>query len=181
VKDPHRARSQRQVLSAHVDERVLARAAELDAAQRNAVEIANLRAAAVEAGISASAFDSALEELREREQSPAAYAPRRRPRIRALILGIAALIVAGAITITRVGQSPAAPIVEEAFVLRCLLPGEAAEVIRPMLEPTATIVISPRQAPRVLTVRTTPDQMSDVRVVVDQQDGAACRPPVTTR
>jgi hypothetical protein len=48
----------------------------------------------------------------------------------------------------------AAPMVEEAFVLRCLSPGEAAELVRPLLHlPTNTVIYSPTHAPRVLTIR----------------------------
>ena len=50
--------------------------------------------------------------------------------------------------------------VEEAFLLHCLSPGEAAELIRPLLRlGTNTIVHSPARAPRVLTIRATPAQM----------------------
>jgi hypothetical protein len=67
----------------------------------------------------------------------------------------------------------AAPMVEEAFVLRCLSPGEAAELVRPLLHlRTNTVVYSPTHAPRVLTIRATAAQIQNVRSVLDQHEGA---------
>ena len=53
---------------------------------------------------------------------------------------------------------------EESILLRCLTPGEAAELIRPVLnEDGATIVVRSAQAPRVITIRATPAGMQKRR------------------
>jgi hypothetical protein len=180
VKDPHRPDPKRLILTDEVGDRVLTRAAELDAAQRAAVEISELRAAATEAGISTSAFDTALGEMHEGGQAVAAHTQHERPRKWSLILAVSALLLIGAVTANRLGQSSAVPTVEQAFVLRCLAPAEAGELVRPMLDGTSTVVFSPN-APRVLTVRTTPDQLAEIRATLDQADGAACSGPSPAR
>ena len=182
MKDPHRPVLEREALPNQLSERLLARAAELDAAQRVGANIAELRAAAAEAGISSAAFDTALDELRASQQAPAVQAPRQRPRIGGLALGLLAVILVGSFAIGRAVVPAPLPTIEESFLLRCLPVGEAAELVRPMLEPNAGMVMaSPTSAPRVLRVRTTPDQMPVVRAMLDRQDGAACQLPATTR
>ena len=182
MKGPHRPVLEREVLPNQLSERLLARAAELDAAQRVGANIAELRAAAAEAGISPAAFDTALEELRGVQQAPAVPSPRRRPRIGGLALALLAVILVGSFAVGRAVVPPTIPTIEQAFLLRCLPVGEAAELVRPMLEPqSGMIMASPTRAPRVLTVRTTPEQMPVVRALLDRQDGAACQLPGTTR
>lgn len=176
-----RSQPRREVLTDQMAQRILARAAELDAAQKAAVEVANLRAAAVEAGISSSAFDSALDEIQGDAQPPAAPSRRRGPRSRALILGASVLVVFGAMAVTRAVAPVRIPMAEQAFLLRCLPAGEAAELIRPMLGPTSTVAVSPARAPSTLTVRSTPEHMARVRAFLDERDGAACAAPATTR
>jgi hypothetical protein len=96
--------------------------------------------------------------------------------------GVAALIAAGALAViqTRAPAGTAAPMVEEALLLRCLSPGEAAELLRPLLPlSTNSVVYSPAHAPRVLTIRATAAQRQKVRAVLDQYEGAgsaACAP-----
>lgn len=174
-----------EVLPESAAARLLARASELDAARGAGAAVTELRAAAAEAGISARAFDAALAELHGTGQArvPAVSGRlRRRPRTWALAAGLAALIGAGALAVTqtRVPAGAAAPVVEEAFLLRCLSPGEAAELIRPLLTlPTNGIVYSPAHAPRVLTVRATPAQIQNARSVLDRYESAgspACAP-----
>ena len=84
--------------------RLLARASELDALRSDDLAIADLRAAAAEAGISGPAFDAALSELRRTGRVRASDGvPRRRNVLRwgtALISG-AALIAAGIFAVTR--------------------------------------------------------------------------------
>jgi hypothetical protein len=81
--------------------------------------------------------------------------------------------------------SPGVPMVEEAVLLRCLTPGEAAELIRPLLRlPENRIVASPEDAPRVLTVRGTPAQLQQVKSKLDELQDAgspACAPRPTGR
>jgi hypothetical protein len=58
------------------------------------------------------------------------------------------------------GASPQAapPTAGQAFALRCLAPGDAAELIRPLVaDRAARIVVSPVRAPHVLTVRAPSD------------------------
>ncbi len=182
MKDPHRPEPERDVLPSHVSDRLLARAAELDAALKGGTELAKLRAAAAEAGISSSAFDAALDEMRGAGQAPAVQSSRRRPRIAALVLGVSALALAGAVTVSRGVGAPTVAMVEQAFLLRCLPPGEAAELMRPVLKRASNAVMfSPVHAPRVLTVRATPEQMGELRALLDRHDDAACQSPATTR
>ena len=176
----HRPQRQREVLSDQLAHRILARASELDAAQRAAIDVDRLRAAAVEAGISPSAFDAALDEVQSGGQLPATPSPRRRPRIRTL-LGVSAVVFLGAIAATRTVVPAPLPTTEEAFLLRCLPAGEAAELIRPMLGPTSTVKVSPTSAPRVLSIRSTPEQLTKIGAILDERDGAACAAPPTTR
>lgn len=177
----HRSQRQREGLSDQVAQRILARAAELDAAQRAEIDVANLRSAAVEAGISPSAFESALAEMQGGESLPAAPARRRRPRIRALLLGASAFLFVGAIAVTRMVAPVPAATAEQAFLLRCLPPGEAAELVKPMLGPASSVAISPVHSPRTLTIRSTPERMARVGAMLDERDGAACAAPPTTR
>jgi len=159
--------------------RVLARASELDAAFSTGT-VANLRSAAVEAGISSRAFDAALAEVRAEDQAPVVTAsPRRRSGGRRwfLALGIAAATVFASYFVIRVvvpvdaAASAGVPLVEERFLLRCLQPGEAAELIRPLLVRSNT-VYSPGNAPRVLVVRATPEKIQEVRLLLDRHEGA---------
>lgn len=169
------------MLSDQLTQRILTRAAELDAAQRTAIDVANLKAAAVEAGISPSAFDSALEEMQGGGQPAAAASSHRRaPRIRTLLVGASALVLFGAIAITRLVVPPTA-MAEQAFLLHCFPAGEAAELVRPMLGPTSTVVVSPTHVPRILTIRSTPEDMAKVGPMLDARDGAACAAQATTR
>ena len=102
-------------------------------------------------------------------------APHRSERLRphsrmlALVTGFAAL-VAGVLLLTRLGASP---MVDEAILLRGLSPGQAAELVRPLLDRrTNTVVYSPDHAPQVLTVRGTPDQLKNVHSVLDRYESA---------
>jgi len=171
------------VLSDPAATRLLERASELDAA---GTALADLRAAAAEAGISSHAFDAALAELHGNEQARVPDVntqARTRPwmwvvfTVLFVLLGIGAVAVARVVVPTDIAGAPAGPIVEEAILLRCLSPGEAAELVRPiLLLPGNTIVSSPR-APRVLTIRATQEQLRNVRSVLDPYErpgSAAC-------
>ncbi|HET9013221.1 MAG TPA: hypothetical protein VFN38_15450 [Gemmatimonadaceae bacterium] len=77
--------------------RLLARASELDALRSDDVTVADLRAAAAEAGISGSAFDAALEELRQSGRLPTSNPlPRRRNGARAFVVLLTGAVVLAA-------------------------------------------------------------------------------------
>ena len=170
-----------EILSEPVAARLLERASELDVAHRAGSAVVDLRAAATEAGISASAFDAALVELHDSRKAPLPFAgasTRRRSRMWALIGAVAALAALGAIAILRapapvsVVAVPAVPMVEEAIQLRCLSPGEAAQLIRPLLQLRSnTVVYSPANAPRLITIRATVAQMQSVRSLLETYEG----------
>ena len=178
MKDQSSPDPEREALPTDVADRLLARAAELDSAQRGSTEIARLREAAAEAGMLPSAFDAALAELRaEHQRRPAKATARDRRQGTAVLLAVlvafTAFITTGwAIRSHRTG-------VEQAFLLRCLPPGDAAALLRPVVDPATTrLRISSRRAPHVLTVRTaTKEQMDEVRAQLERQDGAACYVP----
>jgi hypothetical protein len=185
----HPANRDDEVLPDPVAARLLDRASQLDAALRTGAPVAELRAAAAEAGISAAAFDAALAELRAAEEQRTRQATERPRRSRArplaaVLLGLAAfasMAVFRRATPVDNAAAAAVPVVEQAFLLRCLSSGEAAELMRPLLQlPTNTIVHSPARAPRVLTVRGTAEQMASVKALLDKHESAgsaACASP----
>ena len=135
MSEPTPRTSEREVLSEPVATRVLARAIELDQARASGTTVADLRAAADEVGVSAGAFDAALAEVNDRASvSPPAVQSKasRRFRISVLAAGIVVLVAIAFATVV-VPRSRAAistvPMAEEAIVLRCLSPDEAAELI----------------------------------------------------
>jgi hypothetical protein len=161
-------------LSSEEGERLLRRAAELDAARSGGSELASLRAAAADAGIRPEAFDAALAEMR----SPAHVATRRSPRERIRLVAVAfgsALLVAGAIVGSR-GKHAQAQTVEQTFSLRCLQPPSAAGVVRGMLTQDAERVtlITVTDAQHTIEVRTTPALMERIRAKLDHVDRDAC-------
>jgi hypothetical protein len=160
-----------EVLSPPVAARLLDRASELDAALRAGAAVSDLRAAATEAGISAHAFDAALAELRDDPGIDGAQRTRRRSRLwTAAVAGIAVLAT---IAVWTVGRTPVATsVAEQSFVLRCLSPREAARLVRPLLGENGVTLITPAQAPRVLTIRGTPAQLRDAKALLDKQDAA---------
>ena len=164
---------------------LFARAAELDALETAGTPVAGLRAAAVEAGISERAFDTALAELHAGPPRAAGEHSGSRTAAgrRALVATIGALAVAGALA-WRVGagrpMGAGVPMVEESIALRCLEPGDAAELVRPHLRLSSnTVVFAPAKAPHVLTVRGTLAQLEHVKAVLDEHEAAgapACGP-----
>lgn len=171
--------------------RILERASELDAVQGPAARVAELRAAALEAGISAPAFDAALEEMQRAQQVAAvrAYAPAplvvsRKRRLWGVVSGIIALLIGGVVVARMVLPAPTVATVEEAFLLRCLAPGDAAALVRPIISDASSMVrINPGQSPNVITVRTTADRMARVKELIAAQDGtgASCVAPTPPR
>jgi len=91
------------VLPDAIASRLLARASELDAVRDDDLAVADLRAAAAEAGISGLAFDAALAELRRtgRPQTSEGMPRRRRGlRLGAALVAGAALIAVGSFAVT---------------------------------------------------------------------------------
>ncbi len=177
-----------EILSERAAAHLLARASELDAAREMGTQVAELRVAAAEAGISDIAFNAALVELRNaaqvQAQAPESSPPARwRPRRWGLTGAVATLMALGALWASRrVVPADAAPIpmVEEVLLLRCLSAEEAVELLRPVLAASPnTLVKSRKDAPRVLNVRTTPVEMEKVRAAIAGLDGtspSACTP-----
>ena len=171
-----------EVVPQPVAARLLARASELDAAYAADMPVADLRAAAVEAGISARAFEAALDEVQRADPGLVAgpvVGPRRTRRSRAWLLGaaMAVLLVGGGLAVER--SQPAAEsytgaaMVDEAILLRCLSPGEAAALVRPLVPLRANaITINPTRAPRILNVHATPAQLRELHALLDRYEGA---------
>lgn len=175
--DRRRLDPEAEVLPGPAATRLLERASELDADRLTGAALADLRAAALEAGITADAFDAAVAELRDGAQArvPVVRQQRRRPWRKGLTITLAVLLALGSLAVSRmlVPASSGPPMIEEAIVLRCLSPGEAAELIRPLLGlPTNSIVYSPARAPRVVTIRATPAQIQEVRSKLDEYERA---------
>lgn len=179
-----------QLVSDPIAARILARASELDASQASGVMVAELRAAAAEAGISDRAFNTALAEMHE-EQVPAAAPVRARPSRVARAMGIVAAIAVATLFVGRLivpskqtVESAGLQLTEQPILLNCLAPGEAASLVQPLLTlPQNRVLANPASAPRVLTVRATAEQMARVHALLDQYEqpgSAACaaRPAV---
>lgn len=178
-----------EVLSNPVAERVLTRASELDAALRGGtMAVSELRSAAVEAGISPEAFDAALAEVRDADETtaPNVAKPSSAHRWRWAFGVAATLLTLGTLGVARMVTPGAAgvPMIEKTFPLRCLSAGQAARLIRPVLDlPTNVVTAS---ADGVLIIHATSAQIEKVRSVLDPYEGAqapACplTPPATTR
>ncbi|HEU4995182.1 MAG TPA: hypothetical protein VFT29_10180 [Gemmatimonadaceae bacterium] len=173
-----RPRHDGEVLSEAVTTRVLARASELDAARATGATVSELRAAAAEAGISAAAFEAALAEVQGAESQPVARVearPRRRLGLWATSVALIALL-AGVFVSMRVVPNVAsvAGTVEQTFTLRCLSSAQAADLIRPLLQPANTLVFPPDS--RMVIVRARQAQMEVVRAALDraEREAPAC-------
>ena len=185
------AESNSEVLSNPVAERLLERASELDAALHGGtLAVSELRSAATEAGISSQAFNAALAELRDPEEASApnvtAPPPARRRTWTLAAAPVMALIAMGPLGVAGARSDAAgAPMIERAFLVRCLSADQAAALIRPVLDlPTNTVVVSPARATGVFTVRATSAQFENVRSVLDPYEGAgSCprTPPATAQ
>jgi hypothetical protein len=172
--DHRRSERDRQILPDPVATRVLERASELEALRRAGASVADLRAAAVEAGISESAFEEALGEI-QRAESAGAPEVRRPTRLR---LGIAAsvaslaLLFAALFVIPRVApapESPAAVVNEKTFTLRCIPANEAASMLRPILVQSGTISFSMR-IPTELKITGTREQLLQAEWILAERD-----------
>jgi hypothetical protein len=159
------------VLSESSAARLLARARELDQLHSAGSTVADLRVAATEAGIAAPAFDAALAELQRGNVTRApALRDRARRRVVIVTVMVAVLAVATALVvasrrarITEVGIS-SPPMLDDAIVLQCLAPAEAAEIIKPLLTLRANqVIVRATDAPRVLSLRATAAQLEQVK------------------
>ena len=159
------------VLSEPAAARLLARASELDAALKGGTSIATLRAAAAEAGISSTAFETALAEAQaEGQPQGSAAATRRRPRLWSWLAG-ASLLVVGILTVAVQRSVGPAGTIERSLQVRCLSPQDAAELIRPYLDRTSAVSIPP--SPDVLRIRATPAQIDRIRALLDRAEDAS--------
>ena len=185
------------LLPADAAARLLARASELDMALRDSDAVldhhvandvravTDLRTAAIQAGISARAFDVALAEMIGTEQArvpDGSEAPRRLFRMWTLAAAAATLIAVGTVALEQSWPwRPAVPTVDEAFVLRCMTAEDAVPLILPVIgDLRNTEFTSNQRTPRVLTVRTTQANMRNVRSVLAEHEGtgspATCVP-----
>jgi hypothetical protein len=106
---------QNQHLPEAVAKRVLMRAAQLDASRKTSLSIPDLRAAALEAGISSSALDQALNEVTNSEEdSTESGDVGRRPR-RRLIAGVTVAITLIVLATSFVLMRTVAPRAEEVW------------------------------------------------------------------
>ena len=178
--DHRRSERDRQILPDPVATRVLERASELEALRRAGASVADLRAAAVEAGISESAFEEALGEI-QRADSAGAPDVRRPTRFR---LRVAAAVAAFALlftgffvlrTVVPSSESPSS-VADETFKLRCIPAHEATEMLRPILVRSGEVSFSMR-IPTELRIRGSPEQLQQARTILAEQDvpgSAAC-------
>lgn len=171
--DHRRSERDRQILPDPVATRVLERASELEALRRAGASVADLRAAAVEAGISESAFEEALGEIQRAESAgaPDVRRPTRtRLRVGAAVTAVALLFTA-LYVIPRVAPAPAsAPaVIEQTFTLRCIPAHEAASMLRPILVRSGAISFSMR-IPTELKITGTPEQLRQAESILTEQD-----------
>lgn len=65
-----------------------------------------------------------------------------------------------------------AGMVEERVLLRCLEAGDVAELVRPLLDLSSNRIVVSTQAPRVLTIIATRDQLERVRSTIDRYESS---------
>lgn len=137
--------------------------------------VMDLRAAALEAGISARAFDTALAEMQQDAHAglPATAVPARRVP-RRWIGGAAAAIIAAGIALVIGSRAPDVPTVTETFALRCVPAQAAAELLRADIgDPAHTMLSLQNDSPNLLSVRTTPAELANVRAAIARIEGAS--------
>jgi hypothetical protein len=179
----------REVIPEPLKARLLERASELDARSYGS-SIEDLRTAAREAGISERAFEAALAEMSAtRSQRAEIPALRRQGRVGKFIVAF----FAGGLLLFWLGRmivpAPTATSATtasgtyfaETYVLSCLRPAEAADLVRPLLrDPANTIQASGDATNRVLTVGATASQHAEVKRLLDTQQAPgspACAAP----
>ena len=163
-----------QVLSEPTAARLLARASELDELRRAGSTVAELRAAAAEAGISGPAFDAALTEMQQQAVQAPVPNPIRKPRRLGRVFGLAtasmiALLFGARMLFPVPGSSaPAAGIAEETILLNCLSRGDAAELVKRQFRTDGSNVTIDMKTSGALIVRGTPEQVA--RAITAIQD-----------
>jgi hypothetical protein len=167
--------SDAEVLSAPVAERLLKRASELDAVRTSGTAVAELRAAAAEAGISADAFDAALGELQKADQAPAPVAAVGTRRWRSLFIGLAgvgaiALVVGMIVIPTRLAVPVPVRMAEHTIQLKCFPADKAVELIRPLLTDPANSILRPGNTTSTVIIRATPEQLENVQAALANVD-----------
>lgn len=176
MSDRRRVESDAEVLPALVAERLLKRASELDAARTAGTAVAELRAAAAEAGISPDAFDAALGELQKADQTPSPVSAVSTRRWRRLFLGLAgfgAIVLALATIVIPMRLVPAtANMGEHTIQLNCLSADKAVELIRPLLKDPANTIVRPGNSTSTVIIHATPEQVQNVRAAIDPIDNA---------
>ena len=167
-------------LSRSAATRLLVRASELDAIRAaDSYELAALRTAATEAGISERAFAEALAELQKGEPPrPPDVRAKRVPRWVLWTLALAGPALIAAALLLRLLAPAGGPtgvglaMVDEAYYLRCLSGMDAAALTRPVLGlPQNTMHI--RGGSRVLNIHATPEQHRTVKEVLDKFESSA--------
>jgi len=167
----------RDVIPEDARERILRRASELDA-MRGGVRVADLRAAAAEAGISRDAFDAALAE----EHAPRTPSTATHHRRRAAVVAMAALVVAIMFwpserpTSTAAGV-PKGALVEQTFFLRCISPHDAMTAIRKNLQQPGIASMWATVGSNAVTLEASGADIERVRAALAKVDGAggSCR------
>jgi hypothetical protein len=156
--------------------RVLDRASRLDAEHGSSVSLDMLREAALDAGISAEAFDAALAE--ERRGALAMGTRRRQPWM--LLSAALTLVIIGSVLANRLflpGARGIPPVVlgavDESFVLRCSDPSTVMEQLRGRV-PLRNIRASfSSKEPRVLHVTARPETMTSIRAAIADIEAAS--------
>ena len=175
MNDRPRPRVDTDVVSDAMTARVLARASELDVLRRAGATVAELRAAATEAGISAEAFNDALAEMQNAEVARPMAGVARRTRLKAMVSAVALVIGLGLFALMR--TTPVVPAtVEHALDLRCLTPPQVAELVRPLTDPKTTTITFSSHTPDRFTIRATSGDIARVRSVLEQQQASCPRP-----
>lgn len=144
--------------------------------------MADLRAAAAEAGISSQAFEAALAEYQAGASAPA-HGTRpdfqRRTSRWALAAVAAAVIIFGLtmivipIAVSRGSETRPVAMTQVVISLQCLSPTAAAELIRPILNLDENLVIASGQPnTRQLTVTANSQQWESISDPLAKEDGA---------
>ena len=86
--------------------------------------------------------------------------------------GLALAITASAFGLAWARQSrhSTGPVVRETFLLQCLSPEQAAEVLRPYVGASGRLWFNPRSPLGVLNAEVSPDVMAAIRSVIDRYD-----------